>query len=483
MPRPLAWKALGENLSMCEAGKSLEEFRSYTIYKGMHSVHGRSPQMRCLRLGCASASCKTHDSFTKCSWTNKVLISLLRERKWIYELGEHNINTGLLKNKRLMPTQKDFCREMAKNEFGHSAFTTQCFENLHPADSAAISKNDSESCDRMKMKNHDRVKETEEWIHASAFDGTEDESRTFTFSCDNDDSGKPIVSNGCDEASCFIGLSTKALIQILSEPSAHFIFHVDVTFKINNHNFHLRFYRFTASEWIYEVGLRVVKHLYRIVTGEELNLHHVMGYAEAGQYNAVCSVFGAGPGIQFLMCFFHVMTNVNEPEEWISLILIVQDIYEIHLAYGEADVMVLREAVARKWICSIHLILRDICKLSGCTSHLANGRLTLTFDYTLNRRLKLGMLLRQLRNGCQIESSNGKVVRRELERQQALIRRTLELKRNNFLHLGLVPTYCPGLVTGSPRYAGMNVVSIPAPRIKLIELGKTQEALKIPWSI
>ncbi|OWY90096.1 hypothetical protein PHMEG_00041931, partial [Phytophthora megakarya] len=100
-------------------------------------------------------------------------------------------------------------------------------------------------------------------------------------------------------------------------------------------------------------------------------------------------------------------------------------------------------------------------------------------DYTLNKRLKIGMLLRELSNCCQNESSNGKSFRRQLEPQQALVRRTTELSRENLLHLGLEPESCADPVTGLPRYAVLHVVSIPAPRIKLPELGKTQEALEI----
>ncbi|OWZ12016.1 hypothetical protein PHMEG_00014889 [Phytophthora megakarya] len=73
MTRSLPWKELGENLCASEADKILEAFRSYTTYKSNTGI--------CLRLGCASVSCKTPNSSNKCAWKGKVLICLVTERK------------------------------------------------------------------------------------------------------------------------------------------------------------------------------------------------------------------------------------------------------------------------------------------------------------------------------------------------------------------------------------------------------------------
>ncbi|OWZ20359.1 hypothetical protein PHMEG_0005231 [Phytophthora megakarya] len=221
------------------------------------------------------------------------------------------------------------------------------------------------------------------------------------------------------------------------------------------------------------------------------------------------------------MCFFHVLMNANKQMNGFPAYVkasIMKDIYDIHFENGEGEAILLCEAVLRTWMtyaCVVDFaryvrtqwlygafcnwqVLRTASGFASTNNpvelfnrvlkrdYTLNRQLSnklfnrvLKRDYTLNRRLKIGMLLRELSNCCQNESSNGKCFRRQLEPQQALVRRTTKLSRENLLHLGLEPKSCADPVTGIPRYAVLHVVSIPAPRIKLPELGKTQEALGI----
>ncbi|OWY94162.1 hypothetical protein PHMEG_00036184 [Phytophthora megakarya] len=80
-------------------------------------------------------------------------------------------------------------------------------------------------------------------------------------------------------------------------------FHIslDATFKMNTRDFPVHVFgisdRCRSFHLIDEGALRAVKILYGLIAGRELRLRNVMQNVEAGQYNAMDSVFGADLGM------------------------------------------------------------------------------------------------------------------------------------------------------------------------------------------
>ncbi|POM75880.1 Hypothetical protein PHPALM_6955 [Phytophthora palmivora] len=335
-----------------------------------------------------------------------------------------------------------------------------------------------------KLENHDRVKEVRESIHAYVFDGTEDENQIFTFSWENDNSGKPIVGDGGDTTPFFIGLSTKALIRRLTEPPENHVFHLGATFKVNSRDFPVivfwisnraRSFHLIALvvvsqrlEWIYEGALRAVKSLYACITDKELLLRMLWGMLKP--VSTLQFVRDAIPNMPFSR-LLNVYKHMQGFPGYAKASL-VQDIYDLYFASGQEKALVIRDVILKKWkyytllaefvaymqsqlLFGAFSLWQTYATASGfATTNNAVGQFyrVLKRDYTLNRRLKMGVLLRE-----------------RPESQQSLIRRTTELTRENLLHLGIEPEHYADPATGC----------IQAPRLKLPELGKSQEALEV----
>ncbi|KAG3035245.1 hypothetical protein PC119_g4659 [Phytophthora cactorum] len=60
------------------------------------------------------------------------------------------------------------------------------------------------------------------------------------------------------------------------------------------------------------MALLSFRTIYTEVTGKPIRLKFVMGDAEDGQLNALERVFRHDSDLTFLMCFYHVMKNVQE---------------------------------------------------------------------------------------------------------------------------------------------------------------------------
>ncbi|ETI34592.1 hypothetical protein F443_18942 [Phytophthora nicotianae P1569] len=86
---------------------------------------------------------------------------------------------------------------------------------------------------RTYLENHDRLQELKTWIHAHAYNGSEQMTQPFTFGWEYDSDGNLVVGNGSDERLFIVGLTTKALMLRMMLPPEAFVLHVDATYKTN----------------------------------------------------------------------------------------------------------------------------------------------------------------------------------------------------------------------------------------------------------
>ncbi|GMF30308.1 unnamed protein product [Phytophthora fragariaefolia] len=156
--------------------------------------------------------------------------------------------------------------------------------------------------------------------------GSEMDDQGFTFSWDVDGSGKPVAGDGSDEQPFIPGLSTKALVRRLKRPPESFVLHVDATFKLNDKRYPV------------------------VVVG--LQFRYVMGDAEKAQCNAFLAVFGHVSRFQYLMCFFHVMTNMEKGLKSFpagTRACLERGLYDLHFARNQASFVLMRDALLQNW--------------------------------------------------------------------------------------------------------------------------------------
>jgi hypothetical protein len=472
MPRKLPWRELGSELSTDEADELLSKMKRHSTGKnnampctacGAGSHHG----MRYKLLKCESATC----SGVTCSWRGKVLVCMDTGDSYIYELGDHFTASSSPKRARLTGTQKDFCRELAQQRLRPLRIQLAMGRKfqLPASDIPPLDKvqNFCNYYSRTELDNHDRLDDLKEWIHSRAYTGSDGEHDMFTFAWDMDEKGKPVVGDGSDEEPFVIGLTTKALVRRLTLPPVRYVLHIDATFKLNTseypvivvgisdcaRSFHLvaLFIVSQRLQQIYESCLAALSRVYSWITQLRLLPRFVMGDAEQGQMNAVFSVFQNNPGMEYLMCFFHIMTNVEKHMKGFPshvACAIVRGLYDLHFARDQIAFSCLRDQLLSNW-------RRDFCTyLEGqwLRGHFSRWQCfttpsgfattnnpveqfnkVLKRDYTLRRRLKMGTLLKELRDCCMHESSRQRSFRMEPEAAPTLTRRVAELLREKLL--------------------------------------------------
>ncbi|GMF35395.1 unnamed protein product [Phytophthora fragariaefolia] len=118
------------------------------------------------------------------------------------------------------------------------------------------------------------------------------------------------------------------LLRNFNHDPSTFVFHMDATFKLNqvdypvlvcgisdkSRTFHIVALFITSQrrEQGYTHALASLRRAYTDVTGLQLKLKWVMGDAEDAQYMAFENVFAVDSSYKYLMCFYHVMTKIQE---------------------------------------------------------------------------------------------------------------------------------------------------------------------------
>jgi hypothetical protein len=264
-------------------------------------------------------------------------------------------------------------------------------------------------------------------------------------------------------------MSSKVMMQRLARPPESFILHLDATFKLNQvdypvvvigisdrcRSFHVvaLFIVSQRVEEIYAKVLRSVCRIYAAVTGSRLRIRYVMGDAEQSQRNAVEAVFGSS-GTSYLMCFFHVMVNVQKKlKDSTFKETVIGHIYNLHFARSEAEYLAGRDACLKLWRAHDSLTaFADYCDAQWLRGHFSKWQCyhtppafattnnpveqynrAIKRDYTLRRRLKMGTLIRQLFLCVSNESTTPRVFRDEIEPPASLLRRAKEMANDGYL--------------------------------------------------
>ncbi|GMF58027.1 unnamed protein product [Phytophthora fragariaefolia] len=306
------------------------------------------------------------------------------------------------------------------------------------------------------------------------FNGAESLTQPFTFTCAADIHGRSLVGNGSDEKPFLVGLSTKAMVLRLAIPPDSFIMHIDATYKLNrleypvmvvgvsdrSRGFHVvaLFVVSQEVEEIYEAALRALSRLFTCITGQQLVVRFTMGDAGKAQYNALRTVFSSHPRYTFLMCFFHVMKNVNKALRGLSSDVcasLIGDIYNMHFASNEYEFLAMRDQVLQYWLGNPALYdfgvyMRDqwlygrFCNwqafwtrsgFATTNNPVETFNNVLKRDYTLRRRLTMGALLQELSECCHHSAGNVRPFLYTVVPSSSLVRRANEMARANLLQL------------------------------------------------
>ncbi|ETP31919.1 hypothetical protein F442_19270 [Phytophthora nicotianae P10297] len=193
-------------------------------------------------------------------------------------------------------------------------------------------------------------------VRDAAFTGRGEHAQAFMFGWDLDVDGKPVVGNGSDNNPFLVGITSKTLLVRLGRDPGTYILHVDATFKLNQVSYPVlvlgmsdkrRRFHLTAMvivsqivEDMYTKAFAALKRVYTAVTGKQLMVYYVMGDAYDAQYNAIGNTVGEGQPFVYLMCFFHVMKNVNDRLKSVEDMLanrVRKDIYDLHFAASLQD--------------------------------------------------------------------------------------------------------------------------------------------------
>lgn len=481
MPPRVPWREVAVNLTEENAGTVLESLKSYQVHKSdpvtctlcaFDELH----QMRYRLLKCVSQSCVAVAH--PCPWRGKLLVCLKTGRSFIYEHGEHFTLVSSPKRLKLSSAQKTFCRELTEERLKpmriRHALSRKFGLELEALPSLGTVQNYVNHYARTKLSNHDRVADIRNWVGERAFNGAESMTKPFTFTWAMDVSGRPVVGDGSDEKPFLVGLSSKAMILRLAVPPESFILHIDATYKLNrldypvvvvgisdrSRGFHVvaLFIVSQEVEEIYEAALRALSRIFTWHTGRQLSVQFAMGDADKAQYNALRTVFGNHPRYTFLMCFFHVMKNVHKALKGFPSNIyanLVGAIYDMHFASNEYEFSVLRDQVLQSWLAqpALHKFgayMRDQWLFGQFSNWQAfwtpSGYATtnnpvetfnnvLKRDYTLRRRLTMGMLLQELSNCCHHSAGSIRPFLYTIIPSTSLIRRAKEMARANLLQI------------------------------------------------
>ncbi|KAE8886214.1 hypothetical protein PF003_g29796 [Phytophthora fragariae] len=373
---------------------------------------------------------------------------------------------------------------------------------------------------RSRLRNNDFIDEATNDIWEAGFTGGEADDAPFTFSWRMTADGKPWVGRGTDEDPFLVGISTKNLLRKAERDPASFILHMDATFKLSqawypvfvvgvsdsNPTFHLLaiFISSQQKEEHYTEALCALRRVYMQVVNTPMKVLYVMGDAEDAQWNALQNAFGADNKFTTLMCYFHVAAKVYERTRHLPTEtghLVMRGLQDMHFPRDEAHYLETKEKVLSKWGKKLELatFIKYFSKrwLTGKFEQWQSFRTPRGFattnnpaeqfnralkrDYTLHRRLKMGVLLVQLSACCKHESINARQFVITTAPTAALKRRMHELRRQGLIYEHVPTRSNVAFLLNDAEITGEVVYVFQQASVRVYdpELKRTREALPV----
>jgi hypothetical protein len=209
---------------------------------------------------------------------------------------------------------------------------------------------------------------TEELVKEQCIWRDIEDHKPFIFGPFKGMNGCPRVGKGDDSDPLILGYTTKYLLR----KGAHFgrinnfaLLHIDATFKLSKLGYPvitcgysdaLRSYHLLCvvvvsrrTSYEYRSTLEALQHVTLQVVRTPLVVSAIMGDAEKAQLNAITEEF---PDAMPLMCYFHVLYNVDKKTKAFSRIqrkTVYEWIYKMHFARDDADLSRIKEQALRSW--------------------------------------------------------------------------------------------------------------------------------------
>jgi len=435
--------------------------------------------MRYRVFKCASPSCNSAEvDILQCQWACKTLTCQAQNIVSLYVKGDHLVDGDDPPTGKLTKRHKGIARELCLHGVTPFRIRNAIAATTTEAEIPALGKvqNFVAHFRKTEMNNTDDIEVSIKLIADMAFNGEESEPKAFSFSSNIDEYGVPVVGDGSDEDPFIVGFSTKRLLRRLDRLPSSFVLHIDATYKLsqleypvvvcglsdNARAFHLvaMFITSQEQERHYTAILTSLKVIYTKVVRKPMRLRYVLGDACQAQFNAVDDVLD-GSQLDVLMCFYHVMANVNKRlnKHFKSLSPIkkaqfIADIYDMHYAATEARFHALMIASEIRWekdedIAALGSYFRTEWLTGSFTKwqcfRTPTGYATtnnpaeqfnnkIKTSYGIRSRLKMGMLIGKLAHICNTESTAPIEFRHEPEASSHLTTRANELRRTNDLY-------------------------------------------------
>jgi len=395
--------------------------------------------LECRSQACAGATTPN----IPCPWRCKLLKCLSKDAASVYTCREHLVPDADLPAGKLTTKQRDMAGALAAHGLKPLQILNRVAIETPTDEMPKLQKLQHFVAyyRKSRMFNTDDLDELEQMIKAGAFTGDEPEDKAFFFSIHTDGDDKPHVGDGSDEDPFVIGITTKALLRRMDRDPDSFVFHMDTTFKLNivdyptlicgisdgARSFHVvAFFVISQRQTVHcTSALTSLSQIYTKVASKPLRLRFVMGDADDAQFNAMKAVF-RDSDVEYLMCFFHVVSKLPEhcgstPGPKVGLVF--ADLYDMHCAKSASNFLSKKTAAVRRWLSDPDVaefgqyIFRQW--LTGRFSRWQCYRTPVGFAttnnpieqyndkvktiYTARQRLKMGMLLFKLSEGCSSE--------------------------------------------------------------------------------
>ncbi|DAZ96318.1 TPA: hypothetical protein N0F65_008442 [Lagenidium giganteum] len=263
---------------------------------------------------------------------------------------------------------------------------------------------------------------------------TSDEIEPFVFGFKHDAIGRPRVGRGSDEDPFLLGVTSKRLLRQMDAPTDTFVFHVDATFKLSTLGYPVLVCG--VSDQNRRFPLVALFIMSQRMVGKAIAIRYVMGDAEHAQYAAVEASFG---NTEYLMCFYHLIANVQEHLRGVSnesCIEVLRAIYAMHYSSSvdefyaivqesfhswsrRPDLLGFAQYFNNQWLLGRFRVWQCFARPAGyaTTNNPAEQfNKVLKRDYSRRARLKLGTLVKLIASCVRASSGDTSGARRSLSR-------------------------------------------------------------------